>query len=168
MVERDVRLENCTTNLKLVEVAEHLEKNGYKTGIVSGGGTGTYDMTGQYEGITEIEAGSYVFMDSCYAKLGLPFEQSLFLVSTVVSAPEQGVCVADCGLKTATSEFGYPEPAFLLTTRGGEKPALTQLSEEDIQVKILSEEHAILRISNRNWDPVSDKILMIPSHICTT
>ncbi len=167
---RSVRLENCTqANRKLVEVAKYLEKHGHKTGIVSGGGTGTYDMTGQYEGITEIEAGSYVFMDSCYCKLSLPFEQSLFLVSTVVSTPEQGVCVVDCGLKTATSEFGYPEPAFLLTTKGGEKPALSQLSEEDIQVKTLSEEHAILRINKPEFGiSVGDKILMIPSHICTT
>ena len=42
--------------------------------VVSGGGTGTYDMNGW---VTEIQAGSYALMDTAYAKLGLPFAHAL-------------------------------------------------------------------------------------------
>jgi D-serine deaminase-like pyridoxal phosphate-dependent protein len=165
---RSTRLQNCTeANAKLVGVARHLEDNGIDVEIVSGGGTGTYDMTGVYQGITEIEAGSYVFMDACYGKLGLPFEQSLFIVCTVVSTPEDGVCVVDGGLKTMTSEFGYPVPAFLMKAGGGENKAPIRLSSEVVQVKILSEEHAILDTGTLEVS-VGDKVFMIPSHICTT
>ena len=52
--------------------------------IVSAGGTGTYDIHAT-TGVTEVQAGSYALMDTAYAKLGLPFEQALFVVGTVIA-----------------------------------------------------------------------------------
>ncbi|HEY3095765.1 MAG TPA: alanine racemase, partial [Acidimicrobiia bacterium] len=50
--------------------------------LVSGGGTGTYDIN---TWVTEIQAGSYVLMDTAYGHLDLPFRQALSIVATVIS-----------------------------------------------------------------------------------
>ena len=50
--------------------------------IVSAGGTGTFDINNW---ATEIQAGSYLFMDTDYAKLGLPFSECLSAISRVIS-----------------------------------------------------------------------------------
>ena len=77
--------------------------------LISAGGTGTYrfhDTTG----VTEVQAGSYALMDSAYTKLGLPFEQALFVVGTVI-AVKRGYAVADVGLKSLGMDHGNPDIA---------------------------------------------------------
>lgn len=71
--------------------------------VVSGGGTGTYALNTV---ATEIQAGSYVLMDTAYAKLGLPFRQALSVLGTVVSVSAQGYAVADVGLKALGMDHG--------------------------------------------------------------
>ena len=72
--------------------------------IISAGGTGTYDLNSW---ATEIQAGSYVLMDTAYGKLGLPFAQALSVLSTVISV-SAGWSVADCGLKALGMDHGDP------------------------------------------------------------
>src|SRR4051812_27979714 len=74
--------------------------------VVSGGGTGTWDSN---RWITELQAGSYLLMDTAYGKLGLPFEQALSLIGTVVSVNRAGGwAVADLGLKSLGMDHGLP------------------------------------------------------------
>jgi len=74
--------------------------------VVSGGGTGTWDSN---RWITELQAGSYLLMDTAYGKLGLPFEQALNLIGTVVSVNRPGGwAVADLGLKSLGMDHGLP------------------------------------------------------------
>ena len=73
--------------------------------LVSGGGTGTYDIN---TWVTELQAGSYVLMDSAYASLDLPFRQALFIEATVISVSSGGWAVADCGLKALGMDHGNP------------------------------------------------------------
>jgi D-serine deaminase-like pyridoxal phosphate-dependent protein len=72
--------------------------------IISAGGTGTYDL---HDRVTEVQAGSYVLMDTYYATLGLPFRQGLFLETTVISANAQWA-VCDAGLKSLGMDHGNP------------------------------------------------------------
>ena len=53
--------------------------------MISGGGTGTYDLAAQAGALTEIQVGSYVLMDGRYGTLDLPFEPALYCVTTVIS-----------------------------------------------------------------------------------
>jgi D-serine deaminase-like pyridoxal phosphate-dependent protein len=76
--------------------------------IVSAGGTGTYDLTGKALGVTEIQAGSYVFMDGAYRKVRSEFECALTILTTVIHTRGRGV-VTDCGMKALSHEFGMPE-----------------------------------------------------------
>jgi len=100
--DRTKREELCNASMELLKGA-HAAVGG---SLVSAGGTGTFDCN---EVATEIQAGSYVLMDTAYAKLGLPFEQALFGLASVVSVAEGGVfAVADCGLKSLGMDHGNP------------------------------------------------------------
>ena len=72
--------------------------------VVSGGGTGTFDIN---TWVTEIQAGSYTLMDTAYGRLDLPFLPALSLSATVISVSE-GWAVADCGLKSLGMDHGDP------------------------------------------------------------
>lgn len=72
--------------------------------VISAGGTGTFDLN---ERATEIQAGSYVLMDTAYARLGLPFEPAFWVLSTVISVSPDWA-VADCGLKSLGMDHGNP------------------------------------------------------------
>ena len=74
--------------------------------IVSAGGTGTYDLHAG-TGVTEVQAGSYVLMDTHYGTLGLPFEQALY-VSAPSSRSATDSAVADVGLKALGMDHGNP------------------------------------------------------------
>ncbi len=81
--------------------------------IVSGGGTGTHAFDAGAAVFTELQAGSYVFMDVEYGDTdppdgeSWPFATSLRLLTTVVSAPVQGRVTTDAGTK-ALATFGPP------------------------------------------------------------
>ncbi|WP_214366211.1 alanine racemase [Pseudonocardia sp. H11422] len=76
--------------------------------VISAGGTGTYlDNTCA----TEIQAGSYALMDTAYGELGLPFDQALWLLGTVISMSvgDSGThAVVDVGLKALGMDHGPP------------------------------------------------------------
>ena len=84
---------------RLLSTASMARDAGLRVEIVSGGGTGTYDITGALEGMTEIQAGSYVLMDTAYAKLDIPFEKAFTVLGTVLSRPRPEQCAADNGHK---------------------------------------------------------------------
>ncbi|MGI9644032.1 MAG: alanine racemase [Ilumatobacteraceae bacterium] len=73
--------------------------------IVSGGGTGTFDTN---TSCTEIQAGSYVLMDTQYASLDLPFEIALNVLATVISVSPKGWIIVDAGLKSLGMDHGDP------------------------------------------------------------
>jgi D-serine deaminase-like pyridoxal phosphate-dependent protein len=73
--------------------------------VVSAGGTGTYDVN---PWATEIQAGSYVLMDTEYVPHAPAFGHALSLWTTVVSVNPAGWAVADCGLKSLGMDHGDP------------------------------------------------------------
>jgi D-serine deaminase-like pyridoxal phosphate-dependent protein len=81
--------------------------------IISGGGTGTHAFDASAPAFTELQAGSYVFMDVEYGDIApplsevWPFATSLRLLTTVVSAPLKGQVTTDAGTK-ALATYGPP------------------------------------------------------------
>jgi D-serine deaminase-like pyridoxal phosphate-dependent protein len=92
----------------LVETAARFEGAGIPAPIVSTGGTGTYAISGDYAGITEIQAGSYLLMDNIYLERGAPFQRSLTVLATVISTRGADHAVLDCGVKAISGERGLP------------------------------------------------------------
>ena len=138
----------------LVTAAKELRGLGMNIEIVSGAGTGTHDIAAEFQEITEIQAGSYIFMDGTYQKLRLPFEQSLTVLATVVSRPTDEVAVFDVGLK------GISPERF--------NPSVQGCGEGAIEVRSLSEEHAVTHLSGGIDPRPGDKMHFIPSHCCST
>ncbi len=137
---------------QLLETVRLLQENGLPCEIVSAGGTGTYDITGRLEGITEVQAGSYVLMDTAYERLGLPFRLALYVLGTVISRPSPSLLVADVGLKACTTDHGNPRVADI----------------EGAQVLFLSDEHATVAVPQDCPLQVGDRIRFWPSHIDPT
>jgi D-serine deaminase-like pyridoxal phosphate-dependent protein len=92
----------------LVDTATQMEGAGIPVRIVSTGGTGTYKISGDCPGITELQAGSYLLMDNLYLQRGAPFQRSLTVLATVISTRGPEHAVLDCGVKAISGERGLP------------------------------------------------------------
>ena len=99
---------------RLRDVVEALGAAGLEPAIVTGAGTGTYEIDTKLELYTELQAGSYIFMDVEYADAALwpdggrPFESALFVQTTVVSANRSGQATTDAGLKAFATDGPLP------------------------------------------------------------
>jgi D-serine deaminase-like pyridoxal phosphate-dependent protein len=137
---------------KVTAVADYIRSHGLPVTEVTGGGTMTYDISGVYPGVTEIEAGSYALMDTNFADMGAPFQCAMSLLTSIVSVVRPARAICDAGMKSITHEFGLPRPKNL--------PGV-------ILVK-LSEEHGALELTEGAKLSLGDKLELLPSHGCTT
>ena len=144
--ERETRTRQAMVGL--VAAASALREAGLACDIVSAGGTGTYDITGRTDGITEVQAGSYVLMDSDYGRLDVPFEQAFWVLGTVISRPTPTRCVADCGHKATTKDHGHP----------------LVRDVEGAEILALNDEHATIGVPADCRLEVGDPIYLRPSH----
>ena len=137
--------DRATRETMLAESMALLLRAGEDVGgdVISAGGTGTYDIN---TWATEIQAGSYVLMDTAYAKLGLPFVHALSVLATVISVSKDWA-VADCGLKALGMDHGNP-------------------SVEGSEVWFCSDEH--LTFVPGSPLHVGDRINVLPAHIDPT
>jgi len=90
----------------LVDHAALIESAGIPVAIVSTGGTGTHAVSGDYPGITDIQAGSYLLMDTQYVNRGASFQRALTVLTTVISTRGREHAVIDCGVKAISGERG--------------------------------------------------------------
>jgi D-serine deaminase-like pyridoxal phosphate-dependent protein len=138
---------------KLVETRRLLESAGLPVNIVSGGGTGTYTITGDFEGVDEVQAGSYAAMDWWYGDIRPEFKQAMSILTTVISRPKPDLVVIDVGRKGVGGEMGPPR--------------VRNLAGSEV-VSFGSEEHIKISIPAGSTLQVGDRIEIIPSHGCTT
>jgi len=131
----------------VIETKKQLEHLGYQP-IISSGGTGTYDITGNMNGIDELQCGSYALMDSAYNKIRPEFEYARYILATVTSN-QKGNKTIDVGLKGVGAEYGIPEV----------------LGFPKAHALGFSEEHLVLEDLDAS---IGDKIKLIPPHGCTT
>ncbi|MDX6218237.1 MAG: hypothetical protein QOG99_3821 [Frankiales bacterium] len=113
--------------------------------LVSAGGTGTYDVN---TWANEIQAGSYCLMDTTYAHAHAPFQQSLTILSRIISANPGGWFVADVGLKGLGMDHGNP-------------------SIEGASVWYCADEHTVFSADGTDF-AVGDRVRVIPGHIDPT
>ncbi|HEY2865075.1 MAG TPA: DSD1 family PLP-dependent enzyme [Casimicrobiaceae bacterium] len=133
-----------------------LSRAGIDCAIVSGAGTGTFRFEGESGVWNELQAGSYVFMDTEYARIGgrdgglyTEFEHSLFVLATVMSVPTADRAVVDAGLKSYSGEKGPP------WVHG----------RDDVELVGVSDEHGKLKVGARAARlHLGDKVMLIPGH----
>jgi D-serine deaminase-like pyridoxal phosphate-dependent protein len=106
-----------------VESYNMMKKAGLNLEIFSGGGTGTYEIMTSVPGFTDVQVGSYVFMDCQYIEVGGPngdvyddFAPSLTVMATIINSNYPGRLVTDSGAKALTINqpraFVIGEPGF--------------------------------------------------------
>lgn len=108
-VERRAALSAKTDYLKTVLAA--LRGAGIGVSVVTGGGTGSFAIDAELGVLTELQVGSYIFLDREYrdCELGGPaFEASLFVDASVISANMPGRVTIDAGLKAFAADAGLP------------------------------------------------------------
>jgi D-serine deaminase-like pyridoxal phosphate-dependent protein len=137
LVSASDRAEGCRRAMGLL-LAAHNDVGGE---LISAGGTGTYACN---IWASEIQAGSYVLMDTAYARLNLPFCQAVSVLSRVVSSSHDWA-VADAGLKAFGMDHGFPEL-------------------EGSVVEGCSDEHTRFSPSR----PVGERVRLIPAHVDPT
>ena len=125
------------------------EENGVKVGEICGGSTGFAHEKPKNTLYTQVQFGSYLFMDRSFRPLELQFEQALFVETTVLSVKPDRV-VVDCGVKTMTMDQ-YP-------------PYFPTFPEAELS---FSEEHTTILVENTGLKP-GDKLRYVPGHCCTT
>jgi 3-hydroxy-D-aspartate aldolase len=94
---------------------DQLSGMGIPPRIITGGGTGSFDIDPAEQVLTELQAGSYIFMDRQYNDVwteGPPFETSLFVLTRVVSANHNGMATTDAGLKAFSTDADAPMITF--------------------------------------------------------
>ena len=125
--------------------------------VVTGGGSGSveFDLAGGV--YTELQPGSYVFMDGDYGRNqtdgALRFDHSLFLASTVMSQGGGGRCILDAGLKSLAVDSGLPT----VWQQGAASSSLTYTAAND--------EHGIVRLADGTAPPpLGSQLLLVPGH----
>jgi 3-hydroxy-D-aspartate aldolase len=114
----DARKESSNEAMgKAIATRDLLAKHGHNAEIVSGGSTGTYNIDSSIKGVSELQAGSYVFMDVDYRRIGgqsgsvyEDFAPALTVLGTVIHR-SGNKAVLDAGIKAfATDRKFGPEP----------------------------------------------------------
>ncbi len=127
--------------------------------VITGAGTGTFELEAASHVFNELQPGSYAFMDADYGRneTTAPFEQSLTILTTVMSHAHDRV-VVDCGLKAHSVDSGMP----LVTSSEQSSPnSLTYLKASDEHGVIVSKAHGTL-------PKLGTRLQLIPGHVDPT
>ncbi len=129
---------------------EQLRQRGLTCAIVGGGGTGSFELEAASGAFTEIQAGSYCFMDADYGRnqggASAGFRQSLFVLATVMST-RPGRAVVDAGHKAVAIDSGFPVP--------WERPGVSYVGASD--------EHGVLA-GEGDMPALGEAVRLVPGH----
>lgn len=126
-------------------IVDALAAAGLPPSIVTGAGTGTYDIDSEVPCLTDLQVGSYIFMDQEYRLIGGrdgelfdDFEVALQVATTAISQPLAGMVTVDGGYKAFASDSVAPEPLDLAAAR----------------FRFAGDEHGVLVLDQGQQEPV--------------
>jgi D-serine deaminase-like pyridoxal phosphate-dependent protein len=134
-------------------VVSDLDRAGVSCEVVTGGGSGSAEFDLASGVYTELQAGSYVFMDGDYSRNdygpSLRFEQSLFLISRVMSLGDGHRTILDAGLKSVAVDSGLPD-----------------MVVEGLEYVAANDEHGIVRTRSAETPrpALGELVKLIPGH----
>ncbi|KAH7219696.1 major facilitator superfamily domain-containing protein [Fusarium oxysporum] len=148
------RKKQCLESMKiLTDTSQALKNEGFNIDVVTTGGTGTAEFCATVPGVTELQPGSFIFMDTDYRNaIGTYYSHSLSFLATIVSKQGERQVTIDTGLKSLTTDSG-----------------LAECKDQRYSYFQLGDEHGAL-----TWEEgtpaldVGDRVEMIPSHIDPT
>jgi D-serine deaminase-like pyridoxal phosphate-dependent protein len=155
--ERTTEIRNALD--RLLETAKLVEQRGHATEVLTGGGTGSSATDIALHGLTELQPGSYPFMDCTYRRIcwndagaAAPFESALAVLTSVVSCATRDRIVVDAGWKSASCDSGMPAVKTI----------------DGASFTFAGDEHGKLVLPEGVNVVPGDKIEIVPSHCDTT
>jgi D-serine deaminase-like pyridoxal phosphate-dependent protein len=140
-----------------IETVEKMQRAGLNTEIFSGGGTGTYNILPKARVVTDLQVGSYIFMDCQYLDIGgesndevyTDFAPSLTVLATVLNTYFEKSITTDAGAKALTLN----------------KPGPWVIGEKDFVYNAGSDEFGVIKYekAERSYK-VGDKLEVIVPH----
>ncbi|MEO7221184.1 MAG: alanine racemase, partial [Devosia sp.] len=140
----------------LADVLGGLAAAGFKADVVSGGGTGTHHLDLAEGPFTEIQPGSYLFMDRQYGAVeiapgGSPFRRSLTVAARVVSIAQPDRVIVDTGSKALSTDAGLP--------------VVASGASEEATFQFMGDEHGALRVPLGSAKPaLGDLVTFLAPH----
>jgi D-serine deaminase-like pyridoxal phosphate-dependent protein len=152
------RKHSASVMAPVLETFANLKKRGLPVEIMSGGSTGTYNIDPEMEGMTELQCGSYVFMDveyrACGGREGAVYEDfapSLTVMATVISKSYSDRATTDAGIKA------------FATDRAKHLPEIKGVT--GVTMGFGGDEHGILSFNNPSRDfKIGDRVEFIIPH----
>jgi 3-hydroxy-D-aspartate aldolase len=141
---------------RAIETRRLIEADGIPCSLVTGGSTGTFLIDSEIDGVTELQPGSFIFMDMEYRRIGGPqgpdygvFRHALTVASTVISRPS-AFAIVDAGYKAFSTDRPFtPEPVNL----------------DGVSYGWAGDEHGRLDVSHASREVgLGDRIEFIPPH----
>jgi 3-hydroxy-D-aspartate aldolase len=133
---------------------EMLKAEGLECDIVGGGGTGSYYFEGSSGVFNELQCGSYAFMDADYQRIHdekgekiSEFENSLFILTSVMSHTKADKAICDAGLKAQSVDSGLPYI----------------FGRDDVEYIKCSDEHGVITDPNGAL-VINEKLKLVPGH----
>lgn len=147
MPEREDRVtEGYRVIQNVINMKDAISAAGIPVEIVSTGETWSYDVAGEIPGVTEVQGGSYLVMETGYSYM-TDFHYAGKVLTTVISTPRPGVAVGDAGQKAISTLRDMPEV---------ESPA-------GVSVESIDPDHVIFRLDDGVQLRLGDQVTLIPS-----
>jgi len=149
------RKEKTSIAIEMVaHTIEMLKAEGLESDIVGGGGTGSYYFEGNSKVFNELQCGSYAFMDADYQTIRdefgekiTDFENSLFILTSVMSYTKADKAICDAGLKAQSVDSGLPYI----------------FGRDDVKYIKCSDEHGVIADANGALK-INEKLKLVPGH----
>ena len=147
MPDREDRVTEGNRVIKgVIDLKDAIVDAGIPVEVVSTGETWSYDVAGEIAGVTEIQGGSYLLMETHYSYM-TEFEYAAKVLTTIISTPRPGVAIGDAGVRCVGALRGMPE----VWDRPG------------VEVESMDSDHAVFKLTDGASLRVGDQVLLIPA-----
>jgi len=147
MPDREDRAVEANRTIKaVIDLKDAIEAEGIQMDIVSTGETWSYDVAAEIPGVTEIQGGSYLMMETHYSYM-TDFQYAGKILTTIISTPRPGIAIGDAGVRAISSISGLPTVS--------DRPGVT--------VESMDSDHAVFKIESGVSLNVGDQVLLIPA-----
>jgi D-serine deaminase-like pyridoxal phosphate-dependent protein len=137
---------------RLVSTKDAVEDRGIEVGLVSCGSSTSYKVAADTPGITEIQAGSYILMDTYHHRYSPEFDYALWVEAQVISLPKPDRAILDAGGNAISGDAGLPQ---------------LRIKRDDMKIVELNAEHIHVETTGAILAR-EDRLQIVPSNIDTT
>ena len=147
MPDREDRAVEANRAIKgVIDLKDAIEGQGIPMDIVSTGETWSYDVAAEIPGVTEIQGGSYLMMETHYSYM-TEFHYAGKILTTIISTPRPGRAIGDAGVRAVSSLSGMP----------------TVFDRPGVTVETMDSDHSVFKTEAGASLKIGDQVLLIPA-----